>query len=59
MNDVIAAALALQTVCQEHGWRFCFIGGIAEQRWSEPRFEQKITRYNQPFTRIKRTRRRK
>ena len=38
MNDVIAAALELQTVCQKHHWRFCFIGGIAVQRWSEPRF---------------------
>ncbi|MGA2556417.1 MAG: nucleotidyl transferase AbiEii/AbiGii toxin family protein [Verrucomicrobiota bacterium] len=38
MNDVIAAALELQVVCQQHGWRFCFIGGIAVQRWSEPRF---------------------
>jgi hypothetical protein len=38
MNDVIAAALELQTVCQKQGWRFCFIGGIAVQRWSEPRF---------------------
>jgi hypothetical protein len=37
MNDVFAAALELQTVCQKHGWRFCFIGGIAVQRWSEPR----------------------
>jgi hypothetical protein len=37
MNDVIDAALELQTVCQQHGWRFCFIGGIAVQRWSEPR----------------------
>jgi hypothetical protein len=38
MNDVFAAALELQTVCKQHGWRFCFIGGIAVQRWSEPRF---------------------
>jgi hypothetical protein len=38
MNDVIAAALQLQGVCQEFGWQFCFIGGIAVQRWSEPRF---------------------
>jgi len=37
MNNVFAAALELQTVCQEHGWRFCFIGGIAVLRWSEPR----------------------
>jgi hypothetical protein len=38
MNNVIGAALELQTVCQKNGWRFCFIGGIAVLRWSEPRF---------------------
>ncbi len=37
MNDVIAAALELQTACKKHRWRFCFIGGIAVQRWGEPR----------------------
>jgi hypothetical protein len=38
MNEVFAAALELQAVCQKQGWRFCFIGGIAVQRWGEPRF---------------------
>ncbi len=28
----------VQRVCLESGWRFCFIGGIAVQRWGEPRF---------------------
>ena len=27
----------LQSFCQVRGWRFCFIGGIAIQRWGEPR----------------------
>jgi hypothetical protein len=45
MNDVFAAALELQAVCQTHHWRFCFIG------------EKKIAQHKQPFTRIKRTRR--
>lgn len=37
MNEVIRAAAELQAVCQSQGWRFCFIGGIALQRWGEPR----------------------
>lgn len=37
MNDVIQAAAELQAVCQTHGWQFCFIGGVALQRWGEPR----------------------
>lgn len=37
MNDVIQAAAELQTVCQSQNWQFCFIGGLALQRWSEPR----------------------
>ncbi len=34
---VIAAALELQERLQEIGLPFCFIGGIAVQRWGEPR----------------------
>jgi hypothetical protein len=34
---VLRAALSLQRFCQAHRWRFCFIGGIAVQRWGEPR----------------------
>ena len=37
MNALIQAAAAVQSVCVEHGWRFCFIGGLAVQRWGEPR----------------------
>lgn len=37
MNDVIQAASELQAVCQSQGWQFCFIGGLALQRWGEPR----------------------
>ena len=37
MNEVIQAAAELQNVCQSQGWQFCFIGGLALQRWSEPR----------------------
>ncbi len=37
MNPLFAAALRLQSFCQTHQWRFCFIGGLAVQRWGEPR----------------------
>jgi hypothetical protein len=37
VNPVYAAALELQAFCLERGWHFCFIGGIAVQRWGEPR----------------------
>lgn len=37
MNLVFAAALELQTFCQQWDWRFCLIGGVALQRWGEPR----------------------
>lgn len=37
MNDVIQAAAELQTICQSQDWQFCFIGGLALQRWGEPR----------------------
>ena len=37
MNPIFAAALDVQTFCQTRGFRFCFIGGLALQRWGEPR----------------------
>lgn len=37
MNEVINAAAELQSFCEAHDWRFCFIGGLAVQRWGEPR----------------------
>jgi hypothetical protein len=35
--EVIRAAAELQQVCEKQGWGFCFIGGLALQRWGEPR----------------------
>ncbi len=37
MNALIQAAADLQAICVAHHWKFCFIGGIAVQRWGEPR----------------------
>ena len=37
MTEVIRAAADLQAVCEANGWRFCVIGGLAVQRWGEPR----------------------
>ena len=37
MNEVIHAAAELQNICESQGWQFCFIGGVALQRWGEPR----------------------
>ncbi len=38
MGNVLEAAAELQRFCEERKWRFCFIGGLAVQRWSQPRF---------------------
>ena len=37
MNPVFEAALEVQRFLQERHWRFCIIGGVALQRWGEPR----------------------
>ena len=37
MNDLFEAARLLQVFCDGQGWRSCFIGGLAVQRWGEPR----------------------
>src|SRR5262245_52467210 len=37
MNGVLQAAAELQATCESQGWQFCFIGGVALQRWGEPR----------------------
>ena len=42
MNEVLATAAQVQHFCEEHGWRFCVIGGIALQRWGEPRVTQDV-----------------
>jgi hypothetical protein len=38
LDPILTAAWELQEFCGARGWRFCFIGGIAVQRWGEPRF---------------------
>jgi len=40
MIPLYEAALFLQRFCEERGWLHCFIGGLALQRWSEPRYTQ-------------------
>ena len=37
MVDLFQAALEVQRLCQSQGWQFCFIGGLAVQRWGDAR----------------------
>ena len=39
-NGALAAAAEVDRFCRRQKWRFCFIGGVAVQRWGEPRFTQ-------------------
>ena len=38
LDPILSAASELEGFCRAHRWQFCFIGGIAVQRWGEPRF---------------------
>ncbi|MBI2950193.1 MAG: nucleotidyl transferase AbiEii/AbiGii toxin family protein [Verrucomicrobia bacterium] len=42
LEELLRAAAALETVLRRCGWQFCFIGGVAVQRWGTPRFTQDI-----------------
>jgi hypothetical protein len=42
MNPIFAAALEIQDFCRARRWKFCFIGGVAVQRWGEPRLTQDV-----------------
>jgi hypothetical protein len=42
MNPIFAAALEIQGFCRERRWKFCFIGGLAVQRWGEPRLTRDV-----------------
>lgn len=42
MNPILGAALEMQELFTERGWRFCIIGGLAVQRWGEPRLTQDV-----------------
>lgn len=36
-NRLLEAAQEIQHFCRSRNWRFCFIGGVAVQRWGEAR----------------------
>jgi predicted nucleotidyltransferase len=42
MEMLFKQALKLAKFLQAHQWRYCFIGGIALQRWGEPRLTRDI-----------------
>jgi hypothetical protein len=42
MIDLLEAAAGVQKFCDKRGWRSCIIGGIAVQRWGEPRVTRDI-----------------
>src|SRR5437762_3473382 len=42
LPGVLAAAEEVQRFCWQSQWPFCFIGGVAVQRWGEPRFTQDV-----------------
>ena len=42
MNDLFAAAIEVERLVREAGFRFCFIGGLAVQRWGQPRMTADI-----------------
>ena len=42
MNPLFAAAAEIQNFLQRTGERYCFIGGIALQRWGEPRLTRDV-----------------
>ena len=42
MNAIFAAAREVQEFCLTQAWRFCIIGGLAVQRWGEPRLTRDV-----------------
>ena len=42
MIGIFQTAARVQEVCQQAGWKFCFIGAVALQRWGEPRFTKDV-----------------
>ncbi len=37
MHELLELAVELQSFCLQRHWKFCFIGGLVVQHWSEPR----------------------
>jgi len=42
MIDLFETAQQRQFFCDQQGWRSCFIGGIAVQRWGELRVARDV-----------------
>jgi len=42
LEELLLAAATLERILRHKGWQFCFIGGVAVQRWGIPRFTQDI-----------------
>jgi hypothetical protein len=42
VESLLLAASKLEEMLVERRWRFCFIGGVAVQRWGNPRFTQDL-----------------
>jgi len=42
MKSLFQAAAELEAFLIERGWRYCFIGGVALQRWGQPRLTNDI-----------------
>jgi hypothetical protein len=42
VNDLFRTASEVQCYCVESRWEFCFIGGLALQRWGEPRVTRDV-----------------
>ena len=42
MNPLFEAAVEVQTVCDREGWGHAVIGGLAVQRWGEPRLTRDV-----------------
>jgi Nucleotidyl transferase AbiEii toxin, Type IV TA system len=42
VNELLEAAVEIQQVAGRYHWQFCFIGGLALQRWGEPRFTRDV-----------------
>jgi hypothetical protein len=42
MKQLLQTAAEVQDFCRSRKWRFCFIGGLALQRWGEPRVTRDV-----------------
>jgi hypothetical protein len=42
MTELYTTALEVQRLCEGQQWPFCIIGGVAVQRWGEPRLTKDV-----------------